>query len=409
MVDLATLRANAGVTRAFQYALGIFTLTVLIGLANATKVFGTLSRDTILAHVHSGTLGFITMGVFGLALWIYGSGTSATSRRNVLITALATAAYILAFWSGNLPARAIFGSIELAVIVGWWWFVFSRVREIGFGRLDIPRLSVFFGLTTLIVGSTLGVIVQILLATGQTLPTQPDLVGGHATAQVSGYLVLTAVGIGEWRLRADRGARSRGGLAQAYMLFAAGLITAFSVLLTLIPLALLANLLQLAAVIVFVVRSFGGIRTAGWTQASPARHFALAGPFLLVNVVLFFTLIATFISVNNDFTKVPQGLVIAYDHSMFIGVMANVLFGSAFAIAATQRQWAWADQLVFWLMNVGVAAFLAVLVFSGADSDLVKFTAPAMGVGVLLGIATLSVRLSSAASAATAMPSPVRA
>ncbi len=71
LADLSTLRPNAGVVRALQYSLVIFTLTALIGLANATKVFGELSRDTILTHVHSGTLGFITMGAFGMMLWAF--------------------------------------------------------------------------------------------------------------------------------------------------------------------------------------------------------------------------------------------------------------------------------------------------------------------------------------------------
>lgn len=406
--DLATLRPNTGVTRALQYATAIFTLTVLIGLANATKVIGALSRDTVLAHVHSGTLGFITLAVFGIALWIYGSGTSDASKRNVLITALATLAYIVAFWSGNLPARAAFGALQLLVIVAWWWWVFTRVQAVGFNSLDIPRLSVFFGLTTLIVGSTLGVIVQVLLATGQTVPTSPDLIGGHATAQVSGYLVLTAVGIGEWRLRPDRGARSRGGLTVAYMLFAAGLITALSVLTGVIPLALAANLLQLAAVIVFFVRTFSALLSTDW-MAGPARHFALVGPFLIVNVVLFFVLITLFMQAQGDFSKVPFGVVAAYDHSMFIGVMTNVLFGTAFAIAAAQRQWAWADGWVFWLMNLGLIAFLAVLVFAGYDSELVRYSAPIMGVGVLLAILALSIRLNAAASEAAPMAAPMRA
>jgi hypothetical protein len=39
-----------------------------------------------------------------------------------MLSALATAAYVLAFWSGNFFARAIFGALELVVILGWWWW-----------------------------------------------------------------------------------------------------------------------------------------------------------------------------------------------------------------------------------------------------------------------------------------------
>jgi len=390
--DLATLDANRGVARALQYALAIFSLTVLIGLANATKVFGPLSRDTILAHVHSGTLGFITMAVFGITLWVFGGGASSTSQRSVHVTAAAILAYVVAFWSGNLPARAIFGTILLAVIVGWWIFVFLRVRSAGFGSLDIPRLSIFLGLTTLVVGSTLGVVVQVVLATGNTLSSN-DIIGAHATAQVAGYLVLTAVGIGEWRLRADRGARRRGGLLVAYLLFVAGLLTAFGILLGIIPLALIANLLQLAAVGAFVASTAGALRTTAWSRASGERHVALVGPFLVLNVILFFVTISLFLQAQGDFTKVPMGVVTAYDHSMFVAVMTNAIFGIAMAVAPSGGSSDAVDNLVFWLLNLGVVAFLAVLVFGGYDSALVRFTAPVMGAGVLLGIISLSLRL----------------
>ncbi|HVG36512.1 MAG TPA: hypothetical protein VNA10_02145, partial [Thermoplasmata archaeon] len=158
----------AATARAFQYGLFIFTLTALLGLANATQLFGALDRNTLLTHLHSGTLGWITMGVIGLSIWIFG-GSGATLTRSVMLSAIATAAYVLAFWSGNFQARAIFGTIELLVVLYWWWFAVSRGMAEGFGRLDIPKLSVIFGLTTLVIGSTLGVIVQIILGTGNQL------------------------------------------------------------------------------------------------------------------------------------------------------------------------------------------------------------------------------------------------
>lgn len=405
MVDLGTLQANTAVRRALQYALAIFTLTVLIGVANASRLFGTFSRDTLLTHVHSGTLGFITMAVFGIALWIFGGGMSATAARNVFLSALATGAYILAFWSGNLPARAIFGTIQLIVILAWWWWIFAQVRSIGFWRLDHPRLSVFLAFTVLIIGSTLGVLIQILLATGQALPQPgkgPDLVGGHVVAQVSGYLVLTAVGIGEWRLRADRGARSRSGLTQTYLLFLGGLLAATGVLAGLVPLLLLTNVFFIVAVAIFVTRSFRAVSGASWGTAGPGRHFAVSVVFLVIAVALLTILVAQFAQAQGDVTKVPVGLIVAYDHAVFIGVLTNILFGTAIALGGSRV--GWADHAVFWLLNIGLIGFLGVLVFAGYGSDLVRYTASVMGVGALLGIATFSLRLN-----ATAEPAPAAA
>src|SRR5438034_8122294 len=170
----------AGATRAFQYGLGIFALTALLGLTNATKIFGDIDRNTLLTHLHSGTLGWITMGVFGIAIALFG-GNGTTITRNVLLSALATAAYVLAFWSGNFYARAIFGAIELAVIVGWWWWVVQRTTSEGYGRVSNPKLSVVLGLTTLVIGSTLGVIGQILYATNNLNEQNGVLIGAHAS------------------------------------------------------------------------------------------------------------------------------------------------------------------------------------------------------------------------------------
>src|ERR671936_729394 len=104
---------------AFQYGLAIFTLTAL------------------LAHLHSGTLGWITMGVIGLSLWVFGGRDMNMAVR---LSALATAAYVLAFWSGSFQARAIFGVIMLAVIYFWWWFVVSPGFKDGFASYDDTKL-----------------------------------------------------------------------------------------------------------------------------------------------------------------------------------------------------------------------------------------------------------------------------
>src|SRR5438876_2589625 len=126
------MTADRAVYRAFQFGLGIFGLTALLGLANATRIFGALSQDTLLTHLHSGTLGWITMGVIGVAIWMFaGSGKDTAVR----LSALSTAAYVLAFWSNNFQARALFGVTELLVVYYWWWWVASRGMSEGFGRL----------------------------------------------------------------------------------------------------------------------------------------------------------------------------------------------------------------------------------------------------------------------------------
>ena len=393
---------------AFQYGLAIFTLTALLGLANATQIFGALDRNTLLTHLHSGTLGWITMGVIGLTVWIFGGANMTTAVR---LTAASTAAYVLAFWSGNFQARAVFGTTELLAILYWWWWAVSRGRAAGFGSLDIPKLSVIFGLTTLVIGSTLGVYVQVLLGTGQTVPTSPDLVGAHASAQTGGYLVLVAAGFIEWQLTGG-GKRSMLGLIQVALLFIGGLLLSFSLLLAAqlgeaLSQALpgIATLFTLAGIVIVALRLGRAAMGVSWSTGG-ARHIAIAIPFLVVAVIEQAVLVQQFIAAQGDFTKISIGLLHALDHSYFVGLMTNVLFGAILVLTADDaRTWPWADNVIFWGMNLGAAAFIAVLITIGsgegkaAFTHPVAFTAPIMGLSALLGVATLLMRLQGARTA----------
>jgi hypothetical protein len=411
------MRARAEVGQAFQYALIIFTLTVLLGLANAIQIFGALDRDTLLTHLHSGTLGWITMGVFGIAIWMF-------ARRNedltaaIMLSGLGTAAYVMAFWSGAFILRGVFGLAQLAIIVYWWWFVYTRVAaDGGIGRLDIPKLSVLLGLTTLVIGSTLGVIVQVLLATGNALPTGTDLVGAHASAQTGGYLVLVAAGFAEWQLIGGSG-RPTLGLAQVYLLFVGGLVLSASLLLSSsLPAAAaqalpgLATLLTLAGILIAAYRIGRAALAAPWMAPTGVRHIAIVVPFLVLAVVLQAILVQQFIAARGDFSLVSIGLLHALDHAFFVGVMTNALFGAILIVTSDRgtttlsklpvlpRVWPWADDVIFWGLNVGTAAFIAVLIIVGsgegkpAFTHPVAFVAPIMGLAALLGIVTYLVRM----------------
>jgi hypothetical protein len=388
---------RADTRSAFQYGLAIFALTALLGLANATQLFGALDRNTLLTHLHSGTLGWITMGVIGVAVLMFG-GTDRNMA--VRLSALSTAAYVIAFWSGNFYARATFGVTELLVIVYWWWFAVSNVRSVGFGSVDIPKLSMALAFTTLLIGSTLGVIVQILLATGSTVLDPGTLVGGHAGAQVGGYLVLVGAAIAEWRLTGG-GQRTRAGLAQAYALFVGGLVLAIGIILNIQPLLLLATVLQVIGIVIVAIR-FGG-RALGASFSGSMRHSAIAVPFLVIGLALEIAFLAQIIAAQGDISKVSVGLNHALDHAMFVGLMTNTLFGAILAFTGNgPRRLPWADDVVFWGLNIGAAAFIAVLVFVGSGEGAkpfthpVSFVAPIMGLAALLGVVTLLMRLQGA-------------
>ena len=409
------MRQRAAVGQAFQFGLIIFTLTALLGLLNAFQISGPLDRDTLLTHLHSGTLGWITMGVIGIAIWMFARDREDLDAP-VILSALATAAYVMAFWSGVFILRGVFGLAELAVIVYWWWFVYTRAQaQGGMARLEISKLAVLFGLTILVIGSTLGVLVQILLATGNALPTNADLVGGHASAQIGGYLVLVAAGFAEWQLTGSA-KRTTLGLAQVYLLFGGGLLLSVSVLLAsaLGPqlaqaLPGVATLLTLAGIVIVIVRIGRAALAAPWMAATGTRHIAIAVAFLLLGVILQAILVQQLIAAQGDFSLVSAGLVHAYDHAMFVGLMTNAIFGAILmTLSDRPRVWPWADQVIFWGLNIGVAGFIAVLLIvgsgegKGAFTHPVAFVAPIMGLSALLAIATYLMRFMPARRAARA-------
>lgn len=403
------MNARTAVAEGLSYGLLILVLTAGIGLVNATKILGELSRDTLLTHLHSGTLGWITVGVVSVAAWVFGA-SSPDLRRNVMLTALGTALYVLAFWSGNFLARAVFGSVQLVIIFAWWWFVVGRSMREGIGRIDVPKLGILLALTTLVIGSTIGVIVQIQFATGAASPQTGQLIGTHAAAQVAGYLVLVAAAIAEWQL-VGSGRRTTAGVIQNALLFIAGVSLAVGFLLNIQPFLLIANLCQVVGIVMVVVRLGGRALGAPWGAPTGVRHVAISIPWLVLTLVLTVALTQMVIAAAGDISKVPPGLLNALNHAIFVGVMTNVLFGAILAFTADRpRSWPWADHVIFWGVNLGAAAFVTVLLTVGTSAGAsafahpVAFTAPIMGLSVLLGVATFWMRLRAPTASTAPLP-----
>src|SRR5713101_3448534 len=109
---LAGARYSTEIRWLFSASLLVFVVTVSIGILNGFH-FLTLPRQVLLTHVHAGTLGWITLGVFATCLWLFGGeNQTAVYRRPIstvsLLGAIAVPVYVFAFLSGNLLARAVF-------------------------------------------------------------------------------------------------------------------------------------------------------------------------------------------------------------------------------------------------------------------------------------------------------------
>jgi hypothetical protein len=378
----------------FAVAACVFTVTVLIGLLNGQKVV-TLSQNVLLTHVHAGTLGWITLGVFALSLWLFGAGQPSARESQLIhwtsiLAAVAIPVYVAAFFSGNFLARAIFGfPVLIAIVAFLGWVVWKATRA----SLGIPQWAVLGALVTLTIGGLLGVSLQIGFAAGkQFLPG--GAFAAHPSALVSGYLILVGMAVSEWRLRSTRNDDFRLGIAQISCFFASGLLVAVAFLADVVPLLGLNTLLLLAGTVIYVLRFAGRASGAAWTTRSSERFFLASGIFIVVYVAL--TLVLTIGLVSGAFTPdtIPTGVLLAGDHTMFIGVMTNALLGLIQDGTREQQVfWPWENDVIFWGVNVGLIGFIIGLI-TGATIFERLFT-PIMGLGLLLAIvvyATLLIR-----------------
>ena len=389
---LAGARYSTEIRWLFSAGLLVFVVTVAIGILNGFH-FLTLPSQVLLTHVHAGTLGWITLGVFATCLWLFGDDTPAGGKPSAiralsLLAAVGIPLYVLAFLSGNLLARAILGFPVLVAIVGLLVWLMSRIRLV---RLTVPHLAVLAAIATLVVGSTIGVLIQLELASKNAFLPE-GAIGGHVTAQVVGYLVLIGMSISEWRLKNTPGL-TWPGVIQVGLLFLGGVLITIGALLNVQALLGAFIPAELAAVIIYTFRLGPQLRRIDWLAPTSDRHFGLVVPYLILNLALLIWLITGVVTkIYARFEMIPLWLVFAFDHTMFIGVMSNSLFGLIQqASRGAERFWPWAEQVVFWGMNGGMIGF--VLTLATDQRQLEKLFTPIMGGSILVGIVTYSVRL----------------
>jgi hypothetical protein len=372
-----------GVVRGlYLVAMAIFVLTVGIGILNGTDTVD-FARNWILTHVHSGTLGWISLSIVATASWFF----STTDRRLAIALTILVPAYVAAFaWAEPLP-RAIAGSLLLVAIVLvliWTWRVYLA------GDRGIAALGIVLGITTFAYGAVIGVVLQIQAAAAQAWLTG-DAIGAHAAAMAFGYLVLVAMGVVEWQLGVT--GRRRLGQVQMGALFAGGLILSVGLLASAGQAAGgLYLLAELVAVIAFVIRVGPRVMRVAWGRSGPVRQFGAAAIWILGALFLLMYIIVLFIGAKGDVASIPQGALIAADHSVFIGVMTNVLLGLIGTVGrSAERRAGWIDQLVFFGVNLGLIVFVVGLITGVAEIK--RVGAPVMGSAILLGLAVRAMDL----------------
>ena len=375
-------------------AMAVFAVTVFIGVLNGLDLM-TFNRETLMAHVHAGTLGWISLSVFAACLWLFGAseGAPTPGERTIgwltWLSVISVPLYVAAFWTGNYPFRAVTSVPMLLAIIGFLAWTIGRSRQL---PLNVPRLAMLAGMLILTVGGFFGTLIQVQVALSFTLVESASALSGHVTAMAFGYLVLVGMGLVEWRLAPPSDRLTRGGAVQVASLFIGSILLTVGALTGNEVMLQLNTLFQLIAVVIFGVRMGGFVVRAPWLTDGSARYFAAAGVFVAVDIALLLFLIVQLLSgaygpITSDVSllKIPLWMIFALDHAIFIGVMSNAIFGLAHDLSHDHADtWRWADQVVFWGMNLGLVGFVLGLAL---DTALVKqIFSPVMGVAIGVGL-----------------------
>jgi hypothetical protein len=391
--DLQANPLRADIKLLFLSALIVFIVTVAIGLLNGQHVV-TLSSDVILTHVHAGTLGWITLSVFAFGFWIFGNGGTVGQQNTYIrvlsiVSAIAIPLYVISFFLGIAIIRAVISVPVLLAMVGILAWIIAKSTKV---RLTVAHIAMLESIVTLIIGAILGVLIQIQTAAG-TVFLPDGVMSAHPATMVAGYLILIGMGLSEWRLMPASDRLSRLGVVQVTLLFLAGIVLMIAALLNIPPLYGLNALLEVVGVIIFIIRFAPRVIRVNWTGGrDSSRFFAISACFVVVNAAMTIYLTVSLVTGAFPNGNIPSGLLIALDHATFIGVMTNALFGLIQDATQEQRSfWPWAEDILFWGMNFGALGFIITLLTG--TTMLERVFTPIMGLSILLGIATYSLRL----------------
>lgn len=375
----------------------IFMYTIVIGILNGTDVWEP-EHDVLMSHVHSGTLGWITLGVAGIAFLMYSEGreVSADEQRQVTTMAWsligAVVLYVLAFLAGDSIfddriQRPIFGTV-LFVVVIWLlvWFVNSYRA---YDTASAARLGLLLAWISLLIGAVFGILLGLYTANGKVPGLDDETAGrfadAHPPAMVIGYLLVAGFAVVEWLLHDDDDGRA--GAIQMWLLFVAGIVINIAFVTgTDEQLAGPANLLMIAALLTLLWRSRAMLMPDGWRGAGIGLFPRFALLFLIVYLVLLTVLVSWIVRDVIDFdvlTESQEGLLLAFDHTMFIGVMTNIMFG-VLALRLTSPRIDMANKVLWVGVNVGLAGFALGLLTT--TSLLKQIFAPIMGLSLLFAL-----------------------
>ncbi|RJQ11839.1 MAG: hypothetical protein C4558_02685 [Dehalococcoidia bacterium] len=373
---------SAAIRLLLSTALALFTFTVVIGILNGIDLVE-FSHKALLTHVHVGTLGWITMGVIASALWLFAMGDTPGKDAGLIrllgyAAPLSITAYSLAFLTTTNVIRPLLGALVGLVILATFLWTARQAR----GRtLSVPHIGILGAVMMSVLGAVLGILLGLRLAGNESITIRTA--DAHPAAMVVGFLVPVGMALAEWALDGTSTIRraTTAGWFQIGLPLLGGIFVIIGLLADIVPLVTLSLPFEVIGLIILVIRMRPSLMATSLTATATARHGLMALVYLIVNLGIFVYLIGKYFSKEID---PPVHLLLALDHSMFIGVMTNGLLA---LIMRFRRPVApMVDHLVFVGVNAGIAVFIVGLLAESAP--LKQLATPVMGGAILLAVAT---------------------
>lgn len=398
----------------WRVALAVFIITIAIGLVNGQRlaaINAQTERPVLLTHLHTGTIGWITLSLFAAIIWLFTAGQTVQPPSNSVrtlarYTAAAVGVYPITFYlfypGGPLASGALLGFFGTLALIGIVWMLVWVAGQAGRVYISAARLAALVAVINLTLGAILGVLVEARFA-GLAFPG--DVNQAHPAMMTVGYVLPAAFAIVEWRLGGGiEGRRTLASTLSIVLLLIGGWLAAFAAIINRPQLFPPILMMQVVASLILAVRMAGRVVRTPWGSPTDARHVAVTAIAIVLDVALLFYAVTAYFARN---LEPPRALFIAIAHTEFVGMMTNAMFALILAATVAQRErvWPWADAVIFWAMNLGWVGF-AVVELLGATS-LVRIFTPIMGISLLVAVAAYWMRLAGPAEAPVPAPRAV--
>lgn len=383
----------------FIGALVVFVFTIVIGILNGIDMY-TPDHDTLMGHVHSGTLGWITQAFAGVAILamlgerVLTDAEMKKARTVARWVTISVVLYVAAFFIGDMITdriqRPITGTLLLVVLIWFARWLFAAQKEV---PRTVARLGMLLASVAVVIGAVFGIVLGLVTA-GRELPGISEdiadgIAGAHPPAMVVGFLLLAAMAIIEWLLGDKPATGNRVGVIQMWLLFVSGLLLTVAFVFELEDqLAGPANLLMIVGVVMLLVRRRGELAPSAWKGVGTGVFPRVSLVFLIGYMVLLTIIVSRFVSGSMDpdaMTVEDEGLLLAFDHIMFIGVMTMALFGTL-AAGLHGKVMKMTDKVILWGVGIGVTGFAVGLIM--VEKLPKHIFTPIMGLALLHGIAS---------------------